>query len=114
MLPGQIDPGEVLFKGEHAGGKTENEIKDLWIAIFAQYPEVQSAFLARVVYGAEITEHISLCVACPKNRKRVLTALQAPFQTLFRDDQHVDIRFLDDREEESVRRVCRPFFEAKR
>jgi hypothetical protein len=113
LPPQPINPGPVVFVGEQMGS-TEDEIKDIWKSILARHPDVRGAYLARVRYGADFTEHISLCVACTSNdHKSLFSELLVSFQNLFRGDQHVDIRFLGKNEEDTVNRVCRPFFERK-
>jgi hypothetical protein len=107
-----IEPPCIEFIGEQAG-PVEDDLKAKCRQVFAELPDIRSAYLARLSYGEPASYSVGLCI---RSGVGVDDPLQKRLGQIFTDtfsrDQHLDILFIRDDEEEELKRVCRPFYEA--
>lgn len=75
-------------------------------------PSVQRAYLARLGFAPGSAASVALCLAAGNNEDRSLIAsVLAVFKEMAPTEAFLDILFLDDEQEEDLRRVCPPFFQ---
>ena len=108
-----IKPPCIEFIGEQAG-PVEDDLKAKFHQVFAKVPDIRSAYLARLSYGEPASFSVGLCIR--SGNAAVDNPLQKRLGQIFTDifsrDQHLDILFIRDDQEEELKRVCRPFYEA--
>jgi hypothetical protein len=104
---------DVHFTGEQSG-EVESELKNRWIELLASQSGVESAYLARVRYGASEDLVVALCIRV-KDAVAAKTAIgqcAAVFVSRFGPDQALDILILSAAQEQALQAVCPPFFRA--
>ena len=96
-------------------GDVERELKARWLETFEEMPGVESAYLARVTYGAASDLAVALCLRMKDMSLAtpVITQCSAEFASLFGTDQMLDILLLTPEQERALRAICPPFFRAK-
>lgn len=107
-----IKPPRIEFVGEQAG-PVEDDLKAKFCQVFAEMPDIRSAYLARLSYGEPAGYSVGLCI---RSRIGIDHPLQKRLGQIFTDtfsgDQYLDILFIRDDQEEELKKVCRPFYEA--
>ena len=105
------DAKEVQFIAEQ-DGPPEQDFKERVVPLLRSCKSVKRAYLARVAYGRSAPV-VALCLrAAPQaDRPRLLTQIAAVFAPLFSRDQHLDIIFLGETQEQDLSRVCHPFMD---
>jgi hypothetical protein len=107
-----IKPPRIEFIGEQAG-PVEDDLKVKFRLVFAELPDILSAYLARLSYGEPASYSVGLCIRSGVGVDHPLQKrLGQIFTDTFSRDQHLDILFIRDDQEEELKRVCRPFYEA--
>lgn len=100
----------IRFLGEQ-DGDPERHLKAALIETFGEYPKLERAYLARVAYGESEAFEVALCLSGDEDRALVET-VGARFSEIFAGAEHLDILFLNQRQESELRRVCEPFYPA--
>jgi hypothetical protein len=101
----------IQFVGEQAG-PVENDLKAKFQDLLAQTTTVRAAYLAQVSYGNTPDHSVVLCIRSTVGIDESLQKyLGLIFTKAFRPDQHLDILFIRDDQEEELRKVCKPFYE---
>src|ERR1035437_311446 len=110
--PETITPPRIQFVGEQAG-PVEDDIKAKFREVLASTSTVRSAFLARISYGEPTGYSVGLCIRSSVGLDHSLQKrLAEVFTDTFSRDQHLDILFIREDQEQELQRVCRPFYEA--
>lgn len=99
----------LRFVGEQ-DGPAERELLLVLTDLFARTPAVTRAYLARVDYGVPGPYEVALCLRGDED-PALVGGISRQFASLFGEDVHLDILFLDDELEDQLRRVCAPFYD---
>ena len=100
----------VQFCGEQ-DGPDERDLKNGLAPVLAQYPEIERAYLAKVRYGRENAELVTLCLAtAASDLGQVAKAVSVVFSSLFNHTQSLDMLPVTSELEEALASVCRPFY----
>ena len=113
-LPETITPSQVEFLGEQSSPE-DDKLKNFMRRLFANPPPIcRRAYLARVSFGEPGVSSVVLCV---RNVEHIEEELQHGFKRMFsqvmRPGQFYDWMILDEKREEELRKVCKPFYEAR-
>lgn len=101
---------ELVFLGEQ-DGPPERKLKKQLAEFFLSNSAVKSAYLARIAYGSHSAPLVALCVRTESGQDQTLVENAGKiFASMFGRDEHMDIVFLDERQETELLRVCRAFF----
>lgn len=106
----------VRFVAEQVGG-LEDELKSATVQRWLEGGNGRDlrAYLAQVAYPGDKETSIALCIASDGHGdKQLIEEAAAVFRGMFRQNQHLDIFFLNQRQEGRLRRVCCPFFSPAR
>lgn len=110
--PGKFHRSQVRFICEQDGA-IEQEFKESLIDLFQDRKTITRAYLAAVDYGTPTTFTAALCLRAFRNPDSSLVkSIGTIFASIFSSDEHLDILFLDEDQEMSLKRVCRAFYEA--
>lgn len=101
----------ITFVGEQ-DGPVEQTLKNSFVDFFRRDQSVLRAFLAQVQFAGNPQVTIALCLKTqfgedPGLAEKVGTI----FSSQFKGDQFLDIIFIDDEQQEALKKVCHPFFE---
>ena len=89
----------------------EDNLKDWFRQVFVGIPSVRSAYLARVSLGETVAPSVALCIRSSVGLDHPLQVrLGQIFTDMFSRDQHLDILFVRDDQEQELQQVCRPFY----
>jgi hypothetical protein len=101
---------DVQFVAEKTG-KVETELEQKVIQTLHNYPEVDSAYLVLVTYPNASNRSVALCVRSKGGDERAIAkSIGEDFSSLFNSSQALDILFVNDTQEEQIRRVAKPFY----
>lgn len=90
-------------------GKPERLLKDRLVEYFKQCDEVQKAYLAQISSGDQ--SGVALCLKTRHGADlKIVREIGAVFAGLFVKQEHLDILFLNETLELSLRSVCKPFY----
>lgn len=100
---------KVKFIGEQ-DGPVERELKQRLFVLFGHDRRVGAAYLARVTYSDATPVLVALCLRTEPEHERELAENAAQiFSSMFGRHEHLDILFLDARQEAELSRVCAAF-----
>jgi hypothetical protein len=100
----------LKFVGEQ-DGPPERMLKGKLSELFAGYKNLLKAYLARVHYGGTKGESVCLCLSVSTDAdKPLVEAIGSLFAQHFNRAAHLDILFLNPKQEEQVAAVCKPFY----
>jgi hypothetical protein len=77
--------------------------------LFADWPVVERAYLARVRYGEQHPVDVALCLVGGES-EGLHAAIARAFWAMFETGQHLDVIFVTPGEEQRLAAVCEPFF----
>lgn len=106
----------VRFVAEQVG-VPEDELKSAIVRQWLDEGEERRlrAYLARVAYARGTDTSIALCLASDRDAdERLIEAAAAAFRGISGQREHLDIFFVDERQERRLRKVCCPFFSSAR
>ena len=92
-------------------GPGERALKADLCPLFARSPRIERAYLVRANYGNPDLHEVVLCIQGAEDR-RIVDAVGLEFRKRFNSEAHLDILFLEDSQEEELRRVAIPFYSA--
>lgn len=96
-------------------GSAERGLKAKWRPLLIASPEVTGAYLVRVSYGEEETEHVLLAIRSTGPLDADLAfSLRAPFAAEFNREASMDIAYVSADQESRIIQVCAPFYVATR
>ena len=100
------------FLGEQSG-EAERDLKSVLVVALRRFPNLARAYLAQVGYSPRARSSVALCIYPAEAQSRdVVDEVQRAFSLMFAKGVDLDILFLTSAEEEDLRRVCAPFFNA--
>jgi hypothetical protein len=100
----------LTFVGEQ-DGPPERMLKEKLSELFAGYKNLLKAYLARVHYRETKDESVCLCLSVSTDAdKPLVEAIGSLFAQHFNRAVHLDILFLNPKQEEQVAAVCKPFY----
>lgn len=100
----------LQFLGEQ-DGVPERELKERLVEYLRQSSKVQAAYLARVAYGGSAV-NVALCLRAKGGPDRdVAENAGRVFASMFGRHEHMDIVFVDQRQESQLAKACAPFFD---
>ncbi|HEX6807949.1 MAG TPA: hypothetical protein VF118_08190 [Gemmatimonadaceae bacterium] len=103
------DESRVEFLGEQ-DGEVERKLKAHLVDVFAQFPALQRAYLARVGFEPGAPPTVTLCLASDLQDPAILEAARRQFASMFAADTFLDMLFLTPAQEADVARVCQAFY----
>lgn len=108
--PQEIQVSRIQFLGEQ-DGPPERELKAKLKDLFQLDQSVNTAYLAKVIYGEESHVTVALCLKIWfKTDRRLEKEVGKVFASMFGQQEHMDIVFLNDDQESELATVCSPFF----
>lgn len=108
--PHPFTSGQIRFVAEQVG-IPENELKKSMVDLFRRRGKLLRAYLARVVYAMDERFNVALCVVSSKGEDEALANdVALVFSQMFGAHEHLDIIFLNERQETQIRKTCCPFF----
>lgn len=108
--PQAVSVPSVQFLREQVG-VPELLLKRRLTELFMRETEVQRAYLVQIRAGRQ--DGVALCIkAISGADKSLAEKIAAIFGAIFGAHEHLDILFLSDVQEASVKSVCSPFFSA--
>lgn len=90
-------------------GTPEKQLKQALVSVLKNM--VQRAYLVRVEYISIGTNSVALCLSEAKEQESLVKAIGNKFSSIFGSNQHLDIIFLNKKQEKEVINICNPFFE---
>jgi hypothetical protein len=106
----EIRVPRIRFLGEQ-DGPPERELKAKLKDLFQLDQSVNTAYLAKVVYGEESHVSVALCLKIRfKTDRGLMEEVGKIFASMFGQQEHLDIVFLSDDQESELTTVCPPFF----
>jgi len=106
----QLTVPSIRIVGEQ-DGPAEQKIKTQFSEFLAGTGFQCRAYLVRAKYGSSDELNVALLVRLQSGDSRfVNSGLGRLFHSVFRPDQHLDIMFLSESEEENVKTLVKPFF----
>jgi hypothetical protein len=100
----------LTFVGEQ-DGPSERMLKRKLSELFGESMNLLKAYLARVRYREAGEESVCLCLSVSSGPdKPLVEAIHSWFAPQFNHTVHLDILFLNPRQEEQVAAVCKPFY----
>ena len=99
----------MQFLGEQDGAP-ERLLKRRLVEFFMRDNGVQRAYLAQIRVAEQVG--VALCIRTISGPDNVAQEIGAIFGAIFGAHEHLDILFLSDVQEASVRTACSPFFSA--
>ena len=104
--------GAIRFLGEQ-DGVPEREFKERVIQLLHANGAVKRGYLARVAYEKVQSPVVALCLLPRKVQLELLREIGTVFASMFGQNEHLDMFFIDRHQEKVLARVCRPFFESE-
>jgi hypothetical protein len=106
----ELNAHALTFVGEQ-DGPPERMLKGKLSELFAEYKNLLKAYLARVHYRETKGESVCLCLLVSSGADEPLVeAIGSLFARHFNRAVHLDILFLNPKQEEQVAAVCEPFY----
>jgi len=100
----------ITFVGEQ-DGPPERMLKEKLSVLFAGSKNPLKAYLARVHYREARGESVCLCLSVSGGEEKPLVeAVHSLFAQQFNRAVHLDILFLNPKQEEQLTAVCKPFY----
>jgi hypothetical protein len=108
--PQKMVVAQPHFVGEQ-DGPPERELKERLVAFFHRDQSVQTAYLARAMYGEQGAVNVALCLRTQFGPDGGLAEkVGRIFATMFGSHEHLDMVFLTPAQETALAKVCTPFF----
>lgn len=106
----EVQVAQLVFLGEQ-DGPPERELKKQLTEFFLSSSAVKSAYLTRIAYGSHSAPVVALCLRTESGQNQTLVENAGNiFASMFGRDEHMDIVFLDERQETELLKICRAFF----
>lgn len=100
---------EILLIGEQ-DGEIEQLIKQKFSQVFAKSTQPVRAYLVRVQYPHNHSIGVALCIRTTKEDTHLVEQCAQQFSTVFAANQHLDILFINDEQEQTIGTQCDPFY----
>lgn len=111
--PEEFRPPHVEFLGEKTG-PVEDDLKARFRHAFREFAGVRRAYLAILSYDEPSSGYsVGLCIVSAAGMDQLLLErVRAIFAEMFNSQEHLDVLFMRDDQEQQLRNVCGPFYEA--
>jgi hypothetical protein len=111
--PEQLQVLKISFVCEQ-DGDTERNFKQKIIPLLEERDNIHSAYLVRVTYDNSHELNVALCIRMEQGDDSSLRkAIVDIFAAMFNRQEHLDIVFIRNEQEDELKQVCRPFYEKK-
>jgi len=101
----------IAFLGEQ-DGPVERDLKVKLTELFLLEISISRVSLARVHYHDSPVDSVALCLRSDSPPERTLVdKIGKVFASLFNGREHLDILFLNEQQQVSVDKCCKPFFQ---
>ena len=101
---------QLRFVGERVG-PPERQLKTALVALLASHPNIQRAYLVRVVFNDSTPHDIVLALRSVSGADaQFVREAGNLFAQQFRRDAYLDIMFMSEEQEIQAAGVCRPFY----
>ena len=105
-----IQVPRVHFVAEQ-DGVPEQTLKAKLIGFFQRDKSVEAAYLARVDYSEQASISVALCLRTTFGvDKGMVEKVGLIFASVFGNQEHLDLIFLNEEQESELQKVCNPFF----
>jgi hypothetical protein len=95
-------------------GIPERDLKRNFVLLFKERDYVHSAYLARVRYNDSNELNVAFCVRMEwEDDPTLRKTIEEIFAAKFNQQEHLDIIFISNKQEDELKQVCRPFYEKK-
>jgi hypothetical protein len=91
-------------------GEIEQMIKQKFSQLFAAYVEPIRAYLVRVQYTHNHAIGVALCIKTTKEDINLIEQCAQQFSAIFAANQHLDILFINEQQEQIIRKQCGAFY----
>jgi hypothetical protein len=92
-------------------GKVEREFIGRLIDVFCNNPNVLRAYLARVQYEHKTDFNVALCIrSSGLDNNPIEVCVGTIFSSMFGSHEHLDILFVNEQQEQDLKRACKPFY----
>ena len=109
----QLNVPVLTFVGEQ-DGPPERMLKGKLSGLFEGRTNVLRAYLARAHYGDPQAASVLLCLGVTSGAdERLVEAIHSLFALHFNRAVHLDILFLNLKQEEQLAMVCKPFYQSE-
>lgn len=95
-------------------GEVERELETNLLNCFVEERNVAAAYLALVRYE-DGTESVALCLRIRSDTEpqtELIAKIEKTFAAMFSKREHLDVCFVNDRQEEDLSKVCKSFYRA--
>lgn len=100
---------EILLICEQ-DGEIEQLIKQRFSQVFAEYAKPVRAYLVRVQYAHNHSLGVALCIRTAGEDTHLVEQCAQQFSAVFAANQHLDILFINEQQEQTIRKQCGPFY----
>lgn len=91
-------------------GEIERMIKQKFSQLFANYAKPIRAYLVRIRYVHSHSPSVALCIRTTDEDIRLVEQCAQQFSSIFAANQHLDILFISEQQEQIIRKQCCPFY----
>jgi len=111
--PEQLQVPKITFVREQ-DGDAERNLKQKIVPLLEARDYVHSAYLVRATYDNTHELNVALCIRMEQGDDSGLRkAVGDVFATMFNRQEHLDIAFIRNEQEDELKQVCRAFYEKK-
>ncbi len=109
---GETHTSLVRYWGDQTGPR-EQELKIELIAFFKSFPEIQTAYLAKMGKNDDPPTMVALCIRAlyDPNIVPINTRIGEIYAALFNRNESIEIVYLTEKAEAAILTVCQPFYE---
>jgi len=107
----ELNVGDASFLGAQ-DGVPERDLMKALTPVLTKHPDVERAYLARVMYTGLETESVALCLVAAVN-DAVVEEVSQVFASMFNPESALDMIFVNRAQEQSLAKVCTPFYTAQ-
>src|SRR5450755_3042776 len=109
--PQEIRAPKIRFLCEQ-DGPPERTLKERLAHLLRFFPAVKRAYLVKIDFGAPENSGVVLAVRSKLEPDRDLVEkVGEVFASVFNAEEHLDVIFLNDKQEAELTNCCKPFFE---
>jgi hypothetical protein len=104
---------KIHFLGEQDGA-SEQELKQKLVELLSGVKIIKAAYLAIADYQDGSAPSIVLCLRSERGADTELVgSIGEIFSSMFNAEEHLDVLFANENEENELREVCRPFYSSQ-
>lgn len=108
--PQKLEVQRLQFLGEQ-DGPPERELKGKLSEFFRRDQSVKTAYLAKVSYREQTSTNVALCLrTLYGSDPGMAEKIGRIFSSMFGEQEHMDIVFLNEAQDTELAKICNPFF----